>query len=212
MPIKLCCDTINYFGLKSAFRAGCFGSSRSGKTTAIFNLLRANLIDHKFKNIYFCSPSLSKHPETWEDEIDSNFVYLNEIPGKKCFENVEQVSLLIIEDFWVDACKSEEISNLFKVYSGKLNLSVFITCQNPFEGKFSKTIRNNLNYFLLFKNLGDVNINNNITRQLGLYAEYKEAESRMDKYGFVFVNMDLAHCNSESLMMKILSQKPLLFK
>ena len=211
MPVKVCCDTIDFYGLKTPFRAGCFGSSRTGKTTSIFKFLDSELIDQKFQNIYFCSPNLSKHPDSWEDKIEANFTYLNKIPDRSFFENIELDSLIIIEDFWLEACKSEEISNLFKVYSGKLNLSIFITCQNPFEGKYSKTIRNNINYFLLFKNLGDVNINRNLTKQLGLYNEYKMAVERSNAYDFALINMNLASELPQTVLFNVFAKQPTLF-
>ena len=136
---------------------------------------------------------------------------MSELPSKVFYEKVENHSLLIIEDLWFEACKNEEVVNAFKVYSGKKNLSIFITSQHPFEGKYSKTIRNNLNYYLLFKNISNTNINKTLTKQLDLYGPYKEAIKKLDKYEFIFINLDLSHENCEKLMCNLFS-KPLLIK
>ena len=93
----------------------------------------------------------------------------------------------------------------------KIFLSIFITSQHPFEGKYSKTIRNNLNYYLIFKNIANKNINKTLTKQLDLYKQYKEAIKKLENYEFVFINLDLCHENCESVMCNLFT-KPLLIK
>ena len=53
-----------------------FGSSRVGKTTAIYNFLKSDMIDQKFEDVFFCSPSLSNLVEDWEQEFNSKIQYL----------------------------------------------------------------------------------------------------------------------------------------
>ena len=92
-----------------------------------------------------------------------------------------------------------------------MNLSIFITSQNPFVFAGSRAIRNNLNYFLLFQNLGDVGINKMIARQMGLSKIYTEALSKMRKYGFVLINRDLSSEGFSMLFSRIFENKPLAF-
>ena len=58
-------------------------------------------------------------------------------------------SLVIIDDQADVAVKSDLISQLFKVISGKKNLSVILVTQNYFlQGKHSRDIRNSCNYVM----------------------------------------------------------------
>ena len=88
----------------------------------------------------------------------------------------------------------DTIRDLFKVVSGKKDVSVFITSQNPYEGgSNARTIRNNLNYFFLFKNLGDQQINRRLCQQLGLLRQFEIADklNKRSAYGFTFLNLDV---------------------
>ena len=170
------------------------------------------MIDQKFENIYFCSPSLSNLVEDWEQELDSKIQYLPELPEEEFFKKVEENSLLIVDDYWDDACNSAPVKNAFKIYSGKKNLSIFITSQNPFESKGSRSIRNNLNYYLLFQNLGDVGINKLIARQVGFSKLYEEAQKTVGRYGFVLFNRDLSSNGFDMLFTKIFSAYPYAFR
>ena len=189
-----------------------FGSSRVGKTTAIYEFLKSDLIDQAFEHIYFCSPCLSNVVENWEQELDVKIQYLPELPTEIFFNEIETDSLLIIDDFWDDACKNKPIQNAFKIYSGKKNLSIFITSQNPFEPKGSRSIRNNLNYYLLFKNLGDVGINNRIARQIDAAKLYTEAQESVGRYDFVLFNRDLSSEGFDMLFTSLFSDYPFAFK
>ena len=183
-----------------------------GKTTAVYEFLKSNMIDHKFENIYFCSPCLSNLVEEWEQELNSKIQYLPQLPDDEFFKTVEEHTLLIIDDYWDDACNSSLIKNAFKIYSGKKNLSIFITSQNPFESKGGRSIRNNLNYYLLFQNLGDVGINKLISRQIGFTKLYIEAQETIGRYDFVLFNRDLSSNGFDMLFTKLFSKYPYAFK
>lgn len=200
MPVKVESPIINFYGLKTPFRCGLFGSSRTGKTTMIYNLLKKNLFDSTFSAIYYCYPSIYSNELDWHNKLDYTVHYLDYLPNAAFFKNIEKNALFILDDCWYSSSQDPNIRDLFKVLSGKKNISVFITSQNPFEGgSNARTIRNNLNYYLLFRNLGDKNINKRLTSQLGFLNQYELASSSLtDKqYDAVLINLDVTLQNEQ---------------
>jgi len=195
MPVKVKSPLIDFYGLRAPFRCGLFGSSRTGKSTMIYELLdQKQYFDQEFEVVYYCYPSVYYNNTDWHEKLDYCFEYLDNIPSKDYLANMESNSLIILEDCWYNCCTDPNIRDLFKVLSGKRNISIFITSQNPYEGgTHARTIRNNLNYYFLFRNLGDHQINRRLCQQLGLLDRYETAngEARKRKYGSVFLNLDV---------------------
>ena len=200
MPVKVRSPLINFYGLRTPFRCGLFGSSRTGKTTLIYKLIKHGLFDVQFENIYYCFPSIYENELDWHEHLDATVEYLDHLPTKEFFSKIECESLVILDDCWFSCAQYENIRDLFKVLSGKKNISVFITSQNPFEGgSNARTIRNNLNYYFLFRNLGDQQINRKLCQQLGFLNQYELANVTIQKqqYGSVFINLDVNLMNEE---------------
>lgn len=110
-------------------------------------------------------------------------------------------SCVVIDDFWKEACDSEVLRNCFKIISGKLSVTFFITTQNA-GGTNARTIRNNCSHFILFSNLGDVNINKRLTKQMGLLNRYNYAKTNLqNRHSFVFINVDLRNENEKLMVM-----------
>ena len=83
------------------FRAGVFGSTRTGKTTLIYNLLKNNYINGQISTIYYCYPAtFSEHPLDWHDELDFNIEYIDYLPDEEFLKMMDDDSLLVIDDFW----------------------------------------------------------------------------------------------------------------
>ena len=192
MPLKVEADIISHYGFAHPARVILGGSSRTGKTEFIRKTLKYKLFDFQFSNIYYFYPGISFGPPVqWENEIEAEFQYICGLPSEAFFRSVPENSLIIIDDQWSQLITSEEVKMLFKVYSGKRNLSVMVTTQNYFEGgNSSRTIRNNTTHFVLFQNI-DVGINNRIVSQMGLKQAFKSATSYAFKrpYNPVIVNM-----------------------
>jgi len=194
MPVQVKSPLIDFFGLRTPFRCGLFGSSRTGKTTMIYNLLEQKMFDKDFSMIYYCYPSIYDNELDWHETLDYTFEYMDYLPTAEFFKCVEKDSLIILDDCWFSCTQDENIRDLFKVLSGKKNLSVFITSQNPYEGSsHARTLRNSMNYFILFRNLGDQQINRRLSQQLGLLKQYEKAVSttKRSMYGSVFLNLDV---------------------
>ena len=133
MPVKVKSSIIDFFGLRTPFRCGLFGSSRTGKTTMIYNLLEQNLFDNEFTTIYYSYPSIYEHDLDWHETLDYDIEYMDYIPSTEFIMDAEKDSLLILDDCWYNCTQDPTIRDLFKVVSGKKNMSIFITSQNPYE-------------------------------------------------------------------------------
>ena len=194
MPVKVKSPIIEFYGLQTPFRCGLFGSSRTGKTSLIYKLLEHKMFDKDFKTIYYCYPSIYDNDLDWHEKLDYTIEYVDHLPTVEFFHEIEPHSLLILDDCWFSCSQDSTIRDLFKVLSGKKDISVFITSQNPFEGgSNARTIRNNLNYYFLFRNLGDQQINKKLAQQLGLQNEFEYAlkDVKKEPYEPVFLNLDV---------------------
>jgi hypothetical protein len=83
-------------------------------------------------------------------------------------------TVIVIDDNYDAAIKSEAIDHLFRVTSGKHMLNVVIMTQNNFtQGKFGRDIRNNCNFTALFRNYCDASINKKVCSMLGLSKAFQ---------------------------------------
>ena len=212
MPIKVRSSIIDFYGFKKPFRCGLFGSSRVGKTTMIYHLLEKQLFDSDFSIIYYCYPCSYENKLDWHEKLDYDIEFLDYLPNHEFFDTMEENSLIIIDDCWFAATQTETIRDLFKVLSGKKDVSVFITSQNPFEGgSHARTIRNNLNHYILFKNLGDYQINRKLCKQLGMLSQYdRAAEVLNKKYGSIWINLDVTLQNEKLRLSSNIFDTPIL--
>ena len=55
----------------------------------------------------------SDQPLDWHRDLDYNIEYIDFLPGADFVHSIEEDSLLIIDDYWLDACKSHVIRNIF---------------------------------------------------------------------------------------------------
>ena len=215
MPLKVKTSLVEFEGLVCPFRAGVFGSTRTGKTTLIYNILKNHMFDGNISNVYYAYPQdFSDEPPEWHENLPFNIEYMDYLPDLDFIQSVEEDSLQILDDFWLEACNSSVIRNIFTSVSGKKNLSVFITSQNPYDGSSNaRTIRNNLNYYFLFKNLGDHQINKRLCKQLGYVKQYSRAAKRMinDSRGFVMINLDVTLLFEQLRVMTNIFENPVVY-
>lgn len=84
---------------------------------------------------------------------------------------------MIIDDQFDEVLKSDLMSQIFKVISGKKDLSIIVVTQNYFQqGKHARDIRNSCNYVGLFRNCGDSSLNKRVAQCFGLKKAYEAAE------------------------------------
>jgi hypothetical protein len=68
------------------------------------------------------------------------------IPTQDDIDELENDTLLVLDDLYDKAVNSECIDHLFRVTSGKRNLSVMIMTQNSYaQGRYARDIRNSCN-------------------------------------------------------------------
>ena len=107
--------------------------------------------------------------------------------------------------------KSDLISQLFKVISGKKHISVILVTQNYFiQGKHSRDIRNSCNYVGLFRNCADASLNRRVATAFGLKHAYNAAERDTYNtivYPYVFIDQtQRAQLSNYRVYTDILSQ------
>ena len=116
-----------------------------GKTTFVENLISSNRLSHPFSTIYYCYPfELGDPPVSWHDKTSSAVEYLCDLPDAKFFDQVEEDSLLVLDDLWSETCKSPDLVKAFKVFSRKKGVSIISISQSYFSGgDAGREIRNN---------------------------------------------------------------------
>ena len=161
MPQRVNGEIITDNKIKHPARIIVSGSSGVGKTTAIEQLIKKHKFSVEFNKIYFFQPPEYDRPTVdWHNTLDIEVVYSTELPGPKFWDTVEKNTLCVFDDLWAEVSQDLEMSKAFKVHSRKKSVSLIVVTQNFYETtKYRRNIRNNCNYFMLFRNFGDRGIN-----------------------------------------------------
>lgn len=180
MPLTSNIKQVDNFTYTKPIRAIFSGSSQSGKTYLIGKILQnqEKLFGDKFNQVkYFYPTYLDESPVEYHTLTDTPISYEAGFPKKEDILTMSENSLLIIDDQADTAVKSDLISQLYKVISGKKNISVILVTQNYFlQGKHSRDIRNSCNYVALFRNCADASLNRRVATAFGLKEAYNAAE------------------------------------
>jgi len=195
MPLTREIRKIDTYRFTKPIRAIFSGSSQSGKTFLIGKILQnqLELFGDKFNFIkYFYPTYLEESPVEYHLLTDSPVIYEAGFPKKDDILSLPDNSLIVIDDQADSAVKSDLISQLYKVISGKKNLSVILVTQNYFlQGKHSRDIRNSCNYVALFRNCADASLNRRVATAFGLKEAYNAAEKDIYStlvYPYVFID------------------------
>ena len=134
------------YKIQTPFRMLISGSSGTGKTTFIENLLKSDRIDREFSTVYYCYPHhLGDPPVDWHDTLQCNIEYLTHLPDLRFFDTAEPDSLLILDDLWTETCNSKDLIAAFKIISRKRRVSMIVVTQSYFSGGAEgREIRNNM--------------------------------------------------------------------
>ena len=174
------------------FRVILSGSSGSGKTHFAGNLLENNQFDKEIEYVYYFHPCyLDEPPVTWHETMDIPVSYQTGLPSLEQLMNMPPNSVVILDDLMDKCNESDTIDQLFRVISGKRNISVMIMTQNYFApGKFGRNIRNSCNYSVLLRNCCDATINRRAVRAMGLTKPFTLAEQSCSEmeYPYIFVD------------------------
>ena len=219
MPVSREVKTINNFQFQKPLRAIFSGSSQSGKTFLIGKILenQTKLFGDAFAFVkYFYPTYLEESPVEYHMLTDTPVSYISGFPTKHDILSLPENSLVVIDDQADVAVKSDLISQLFKVISGKKNLSVILVTQNYFlQGKHSRDIRNSCNYVALFRNCCDHLLNKRVATAFGLKMAYEAAEKAIynrQVYPYVFIDQtQRAQLSSYRLYIDILGDYKVAF-
>lgn len=214
MPLTREIETISHVNFFKPIRAIFSGSSQSGKTHLVGEILKKQyqLFGSSFDMIKYYYPEyLDECPVQWHTEIDTAISYEPGFPTVEDIRSLPGNSLLIIDDNMKKVVQSELMRQVFNVISGKRNISVICITQNYFtQGKYSRDIRNSSNYVALFRNCADASLNTRVARAFGLLKAYSAAENNVfDKniYPYVFVDQtQRAQLSSYRVYIDILSK------
>lgn len=105
----------------------------------------------------------------------------------------EENSLLIIDDLGNEACNDKRVSDLFTKKSHHNGLGVILILQNLFNpGKYTRTITQNAQYLVFFKNPRDLTTIHFLSRQMApnssryIIDAYNHATR--NAYGYLFLD------------------------
>ena len=175
------------------FRMILAGSSGAGKTYFAGKLLgRYDIFEDKISAVHYYFPCyLPEAPVNWHKTLTIPVSYHVGLPSKSDLMQLEEKCCVVIDDSFDDALKSSAIDHLFRVISGKRQISVMIMSQNNFsKGKYGREIRNSCNFSVLFRNCCDVSINENIARMAGMKKAYDSAvlDVQGQKYPYMLLD------------------------
>ena len=190
--------TVNYLTLEEnkfdyPFRIFISGSSQSGKTHFARELLYNNdIFKQSVKYVQYCHPDyLTDLPVYWHETLDVPVSYRSGIPSLDDMCRLEPHTCLVLDDLYEEAVTSRQVDYLFRVLSGKKNISVIIMSQRYFShGRFGMNIRNNCNFTVMMRN-SDGRANSRIATSLGLTVATNKAieDSYADNYyPYIFVD------------------------
>lgn len=171
------------------------GSSQSGKTTFVMNILRnIEIIENgkDIKNIlYFYKEWQPIFDKAYDEKLVTNF--LNYIPTvedireKTFYYSDKGGSIIIIDDYMQEV--TDDIVTLYTTLSHHLNISAFLLTQNLFsKSKGYRDISLNSTYIVLMKNPRDASQIVNFARQIApgksrfINSVYKEATRHPHSY------------------------------
>lgn len=189
---------VNYHLLKEKlfgypFRIFISGSSQSGKTFFAERLLEhMNIFQHACKQVVYYHPDfLDSCPVNWHKTLNIRLTYKTGIPTLQDLRDLKNDTCVILDDLYEESVNAQSIDYLFRVLSGKKNLSVIIMSQRYFaSGKFAMNIRNNCNFTVLMRNV-DAKINTRIASLMSLQKPIAKAISEVFRdnfYPYLFID------------------------
>lgn len=193
MPLTVNFDILKENKFDYPFRIFVSGSSQSGKTYFTRELLdNIEIFKKPINRIRYCHPDyLSELPVNWHQTLNLPVSYQSGLPSLSEICDLEPDTCIVLDDLYEEAIQSKAIDYLFRVLSGKKNISVVIMSQRYFAtGRFGMNIRNNCNFTVMMRNADD-RVNSRIARTIGLADAYKKAaeEIRPDNYyPYIFVD------------------------
>ena len=172
------------------------GCTRSGKTTWLFRLLKQ--LPNMFKEpvpstILYCYGVFQPMFNEMENTI-ANISFHKGIPTSKVVENLDNTTLIILDDLAYEVMKNNDISVLFTQGCHHRGISVIFITQNLYtQGMKARTIALNTTYLVLFKSLRDMSTLQVLNHQIYpthpgfLTAAYEDCMNT--PYGYLLIDL-----------------------
>ena len=127
---------------ESPFRMMLSGSSQSGKTYFAEKLFKHNLFKQNIRSVSYRHPDyLETVPVNWHKTLSIPVHYQSGLPTLDELTNLEPYTCIVLDDLYEECVGSKTIDYLFRVLSGKKNLSIIIMSQRYFaKGRFAMNI------------------------------------------------------------------------
>lgn len=189
------------------------GSSSSGKTTLVFEILKhsGDMFTEPPVQIMYAYGSWQTKFTEMQQSI-SNIEFFEGLPTKQDLDTWAingQHRILVLDDLMSVAEHDKSTLDLFTKHSHHMNISVFFIVQNLFSGgKYFRSISLQAHYFILFKNRRDELQIHTFARQLFpsnvqyFMDAYRKATK--DKYQYIFVDISPHSASEYSLRSQIL--------
>ena len=178
--------------------------SGSGKTRLVYEILKhaRGMFEKMPYQIIYCYNIYQNDLFDRMKKDVENLHYFQGIPQKEDLQRWSSVghnSVLVIDDLMSQCAISQDICDLFTIFSHHMNFTVFFLVQNFFaHGKLFRTISLNAHQFALFKNQRDMLQIKAFAKQC--YPEQTKyfmdsfKRATYSKFGYLFV--DLSPCLS----------------
>ena len=176
------------------------GPSGCGKSTLVYKILKhaRGMFAKLPHQIIFCYNIYQQELYNQLEKDVENLRFFQGLPEKSDLESWgsdQHHSVLVLDDLMAQCSSSQDISDLFTIFSHHMNFTVFFLIQNLFSyGKQFRTISLNAHQFFLFNNPRDL-------LQIKIFAKqcfpqetkyfmdsYKRAVSSR-KYGYLVVDL-----------------------
>jgi len=170
--------------IKNGYSIILAGPSKSGKTTWVKSLLSSELLEQHPTHIFWVS-------STAPPRIEQKLTHLQNLDDLVI---TGDTTLVVIDDLMQEACSNEKVQELFTKRAHHDNISVILILQNLFaSGRYTRTITQNAQYLVYFKNPRDNSVISSLGRQMYPYNSkfltqaYRHATKK--PYGYIFIDM-----------------------
>ena len=184
------------------------GCTSSGKSTLVYEMLKHSrgMFEKVPHQIIYCYNIYQDLFDRMKEDVD-NIQFFQGLPTKEDLErwsSAGEHSVLVLDDLMSKCSVSQDISDLFTIFSHHMNFTVFLLVQNLFSNqKQFRTISLNSHQFVLFNSQRHLLQIKTFAKQCFpeqtryFMDAYKRATS--SKFGYLFLDFSPSRSTEESL-------------